>query len=82
VENEEFSIFLDITPRIPLKVNRLFRTTCRLHVQGRRRNQARNHHEKGSKQIYDCSAFFATYVTLGLLFDPEDGGDIILGNAG
>jgi hypothetical protein len=36
------SIFWDITPCSPLKVNRRFGGTCRLHIQGRRISQARN----------------------------------------
>jgi hypothetical protein len=33
-----------------LDVNRRFRGTCRLHVQGRRTSQARDKHEEGNKQ--------------------------------
>jgi hypothetical protein len=36
------SVFWDITPCSPLKVNRPFEGTCRLHLQGRRISQARN----------------------------------------
>jgi hypothetical protein len=36
------SIFWDITTCSPVKVNWLFRGTCRLHLQGRRISQARN----------------------------------------
>jgi hypothetical protein len=35
----------DIAPCNPLKVNRRFGGTCRLHLQGRRINQARNQRE-------------------------------------
>jgi hypothetical protein len=38
-------IFWDITPCNPLKVNRRFGGTCRLHLQGRRISQARNQSE-------------------------------------
>jgi hypothetical protein len=44
------SIFLDITPCNPLKVNRRFGGTCRLHLQERRISQARNQLEADSKQ--------------------------------
>jgi hypothetical protein len=37
----EFSIFWDITPCGPLKVNRRFGGICRLHLQGRRISQAK-----------------------------------------
>jgi hypothetical protein len=39
------SLFWDITQCSPLKVNRRFGGTCRLHFQGRRISQARNQHE-------------------------------------
>jgi hypothetical protein len=39
------SIFWDIRPYSPLKVNRRFGGTCRLHFQGRKISQARNHLE-------------------------------------
>jgi hypothetical protein len=38
-------IFWDITPCSPLKFNRHFGGTCRLHLQGRRISQARNQRE-------------------------------------
>jgi hypothetical protein len=41
------SLFWDITPCSPLKVNRRFGATCGLHL--RRINHARNQHEAGSK---------------------------------
>jgi hypothetical protein len=41
-------VFWDITPCSPLKVNRRFGGTCRIHLQGRRINQARNQHESCS----------------------------------
>jgi hypothetical protein len=40
------SAFWDITPCIPLKVNRCLRGTCRLYLQGRRISQARNQHAR------------------------------------
>jgi hypothetical protein len=39
------SIFWDITPCSPLKVNRRFGGTCRLHLQGRRISKERNRRE-------------------------------------
>jgi hypothetical protein len=42
------SIFWDITPCSPLKVNRSFGETCRLHLQGGRISQANNQREAGS----------------------------------
>jgi hypothetical protein len=44
------SIFRDITPRSPLKVNRRFVGTRCLHLQGRRIREARNQREAGIKQ--------------------------------
>jgi hypothetical protein len=62
------SISWDITPCSPLKVNRRFGGTCRLHFQGRSISQARNQREAGHKQ--------------SLFFDPEGGGEMFLGNVG
>jgi hypothetical protein len=39
------SVFRDITPCSPLKVNSRFGGTCRLHLQGRRRSQVRKQGE-------------------------------------
>jgi hypothetical protein len=44
------SIFCDITQCSPLKVNRPFTGTCRLHLQGRRISKARNQHGTGIRQ--------------------------------
>jgi hypothetical protein len=44
------SIFWDITPCSPLKINRHLRETCLLYLYGLRINQARNQPEAGSKQ--------------------------------
>jgi hypothetical protein len=46
------SIFWGITPRSPLKVNRRFRETCLLHLQGRRISRARKQREAGSKKSW------------------------------
>jgi hypothetical protein len=40
------SVFWDVTPCKPLKVNRLFGATCRFQLRGRRKSQARN--QRGS----------------------------------
>jgi hypothetical protein len=47
-------VFWDIGPCSPLKVNRTFGATCRLHLQGRSIRQGRNQHEAGSK-LSTCS---------------------------
>jgi hypothetical protein len=39
------SVFWDITPCSPLKANRRFGGTCRLHLQGRRISRSRNQRE-------------------------------------
>jgi hypothetical protein len=39
------SVFWDITPGNPLKINRCFGGTCRLHLQARRISQERNQRE-------------------------------------
>jgi hypothetical protein len=48
------SVFWNITPSGPLKVNRQFKEIC-LHLQGCRVNQVRNHHEAGRKLVLDYS---------------------------
>jgi hypothetical protein len=44
------SIFWDIMPYSPLKINRRFGGTCRLHLRGLRISQARNQREAGGRQ--------------------------------
>jgi hypothetical protein len=61
----ESSVFWIIRPSSPVKVNRLFRGTYRLHSHVRRVGQKRKQNEAGR----DVFLFL-------LLFDPEDGGDI------
>jgi hypothetical protein len=45
------SIFWNLAPCSPLKVNRRFRGTY-LHPQGRRISQVRNQHEAGGKHVF------------------------------
>jgi hypothetical protein len=75
--SKKSSIFWDITPCSPLKVNRSFGETRCLHLQERRTSQARNQHEAGGKH----SLLHADFL-LGLFFDPEDGGDVFLQHVG
>jgi hypothetical protein len=56
----ESSIVWDITPCSPVKVNRRFGETCRLHLQGRRINQARNKREAGSRQSQWLRVYHST----------------------
>jgi hypothetical protein len=48
----------------PLKVNRRFEGTCRLHLEGQRINQARKHSEEGTKQSFTVLYFLAYSSTL------------------
>jgi hypothetical protein len=63
------SVFWDVLPCSPVKVNQCFGGIYCLHLQGLRVSQPRNQYETGSKMLY-------------LFFDPEDGGDIFLQNVG
>jgi hypothetical protein len=44
------SLFWDITPRSPFKINQSIGGTCRLQLQGQRIIQTRNQHKAGSKE--------------------------------
>jgi hypothetical protein len=61
----KLSIFCDMRPCSPLKVNRRFRGTCPLDHSGRKAVLA---------------TYFNAVFLLGLLFDPEDGDDMFFRN--
>jgi hypothetical protein len=63
----------DIMPCRPVKVTRRFGGIYRLHLQGRIVGQAE---EMKQALLVVC------FIMLGLLFDPEDGGDVSLRNVG
>jgi hypothetical protein len=65
------SVFGDITPFSPLKVNRLSGGACCLHPQCRKINQE-------SSMMWVASTGFL----LGLSFDLEDGGNVLLRKVG
>jgi hypothetical protein len=46
----KMSTAFSVTTCSPLKVNRRFGGTCRLHLHGRRKKQKRNQHEISSKE--------------------------------
>jgi hypothetical protein len=56
-------VFWGIMSGSPLKVNRRFGGTCRLHIQGLKINQAKN-------QAL-LATYFHTGFLLGLFFEPE-----------
>jgi hypothetical protein len=58
------SIFWDVTPCSPLKVNWHFKRTCHVHLQGWRISQARNQHEEGSKHSFMLVSCLAYSLTL------------------
>jgi hypothetical protein len=62
----EITVFWDITPRVPLKVNRRFGGTYRQHTAWK----------QVAGRVATC---FHAGILLGL-FDPEDGGDMFLRN--
>jgi uncharacterized protein YjiK len=57
------TIFWDIKPCSPLKVNRFFGGKYRLHLQGRRISEARYQHEAGSAT---CSVLVSSLTFNGL----------------
>jgi hypothetical protein len=68
---EKSSISWDITQCSPMKVNRPFGGTYRLHLEGRRISRARNQ----SESKVQFSARFHSGFLLGSSFEPEDKGD-------
>jgi hypothetical protein len=58
------SVFWEITPCSPLKVNQHLGRTCRLHLQGRRLSKARNWHEASRMKIKRFVANSAIFFTL------------------
>jgi hypothetical protein len=67
--------FWGIIPCSPFKVNRCLGGIFRQFFQGRKESQTRNKYEVDSKQSLLHAGFL-----LGLLFDPEDGGFMLLSN--
>jgi hypothetical protein len=76
------TIVWDITPWSPLKVNRSFGGTYRLHLQGRRISRGRNQPESRWQWEALLAKWFHAGFFLGLFFDLEDGGDMFLRNFG
>jgi hypothetical protein len=62
-ETMKSSLFCDVTPCSPVKVNQHFRGTYHFKIHGRTASQARNQHEAGDKQ----SARFLRCCLLALL---------------
>jgi hypothetical protein len=56
----KISAFFDTTPCSPLKINRHFEGTCRLHCQDRRISEERNCSESGIKQSFTSVSCFAS----------------------
>jgi hypothetical protein len=84
------SIFWDIMQCSSLKVNWRFGRTYRLHLQGRRRIQARNYREESIKWVFwvvtPCSIVSTkvsrNHAAVVFRVDPEDGGSVFLKNCG
>jgi hypothetical protein len=70
--NLKSTVFWDITPCSPLRVNRRFGGTYRLHLQGRK-NKFRKKSRESRCTLVSCWTYF---------FNPEDGGDMFLRNVG
>jgi hypothetical protein len=69
----------------PAKVIQHFRRTCCFHLQVLRVNQARNHHEEGSKlnrQHTEKQCLLPRHagLLLGIVVSLEDGGSMFLQN--
>jgi hypothetical protein len=63
------SVFWDMTPCSPVKVNQRFGISA--HLQGRSVSQARNQHEAGSKQS-SASCFCVGFHSTTRQYIPED----------
>jgi hypothetical protein len=77
------SVFRDIMPCCPLKVNRWFGRTLRLYLQDWRVSQARNQQESNQESTIKQAASKTLYragFLLGLLINLSDGGDMFLRN--
>jgi hypothetical protein len=72
----ESSVFWDIIPCSLVEANQHSGEPYCFHPQSRRVCQARNHHESGSKQSSCAYCLLHAGFLLGLLFNPEDGGDM------
>jgi hypothetical protein len=59
----------DITPCSPLKVNRHFGGTCRLHLQGRKISRTRKQRESKRKTVLLANCFHAR-VLVRLILQP------------
>jgi hypothetical protein len=72
------TIFWDIIPCSPLKVNRRFEEIYRLHLQGQIIRGTKTIVKAGGKQEYqaELAIYFHAF------FDLEDGGDLFLRNVG
>jgi hypothetical protein len=77
VINLNSTIFWDITPYSPLKVNQSFRGISCFLLRGRRMSRARNHSESRC-EAERCTTLLGEHLFLsfflGLIFGPEDGG--------
>jgi hypothetical protein len=71
------TIFWDMTPCSPLKINRRFGGAYRLHLQVRRISRARNQRESRYAVLATC---FHVGFFIDLFFVREDGGDMFLRN--
>jgi hypothetical protein len=59
----ESTIFCDITPCSPLRINQRFGGKYRLHLQGRKISQARNQHESRCQACHLLACWFAEPIS-------------------